>query len=172
MKTTFDFNITSPFPVVASGLPVRESNAKGDNLYKFKQNVPIPSYLFAVASGCVFPSLRALIQWLTLTSRDLTEAPVGPRSVVVSSPDKIDDCQWELEAHTEKFIEAIEVGQIHLEFGIWSNPPQKIVYPYAWGEYNILILPPSFPYGGMENPIYTFATPSLISKVLLYRIQG
>jgi hypothetical protein len=46
--------------------------------------------------------------------RDLTEAPVGPRSVVVSSPDKIDDCKWELEAHTEKFIEAIEVGQIDL----------------------------------------------------------
>lgn len=42
---------------------------------------------------------------------------------------------------------------------------QKIVYPYAWGEYNVLILPPSFPYGGMENPIFTFATPSLISKV-------
>ncbi|KAF5011604.1 hypothetical protein F66182_15338, partial [Fusarium sp. NRRL 66182] len=130
VKTTFDFNITSPFPVVASGLPVRDANAKSNNLYKFKQNVPIPSYLFAVASG------------------DLTEAPVGPRSVVVSSPDKIDDCKWELEAHTEKFIEAIE----------------RIVYPYAWGEYNILILPPSFPYGGMENPIYTFATPSLISK--------
>lgn len=48
---------------------------------------------------------------------------------------------------------------------------QKIVYPYAWGEYNILILPPSFPYGGMENPIYTFATPSLISKVILYLVQ-
>lgn len=42
---------------------------------------------------------------------------------------------------------------------------QKIVYPYAWGEYNVLILPPSFPYGGMENPIFTFATPSIISKV-------
>lgn len=42
---------------------------------------------------------------------------------------------------------------------------QKIVYPYVWGEYNVLILPPSFPYGGMENPIFTFATPSIISKV-------
>ena len=42
---------------------------------------------------------------------------------------------------------------------------QKIVYPYAWGKYNVLILPPSFPYGGMENPIFTFATPSIISKV-------
>lgn len=110
MKTTFDFNITSPFPVVASGLPVRDANAKSNNLYKFKQNVPIPSYLFAVASGCVLHFLRALIQWLMFSFRDLTEAPVGPRSVVVSSPDKIDDCKWELEAHTEKFIEAIEVG--------------------------------------------------------------
>lgn len=51
MKTTFDFKIKSPFPVVASGLPVRESNAKESNVYKFKQNVPIPSYLFALASG-------------------------------------------------------------------------------------------------------------------------
>lgn len=46
-----------------------------------------------------------------------------------------------------------------------SDFTQKIVYPYAWGEYNVLILPPSFPYGGMENPIFTFATPSIISKV-------
>lgn len=29
----------------------------------------------------------------------------------------------------------------------------------------MLVLPPSFPYGGMENPIFTFATPSIISKV-------
>lgn len=53
-----------------------------------------------------------------------------------------------------------------------SDIAQKIVYPYAWGEYNVLILPPSFPYGGMENPIFTFATPSIISKVrsILYAI--
>lgn len=42
---------------------------------------------------------------------------------------------------------------------------QKIIYPYIWGEYNVLVLPPSFPYGGMENPVFTFATPSIISKV-------
>lgn len=53
VKTTFDFNIKSPFPVIASGLPVGDSNATGSNVYKFKQNVPIPSYLFALASGYV-----------------------------------------------------------------------------------------------------------------------
>ncbi|KAL1967771.1 hypothetical protein VTN77DRAFT_2460 [Rasamsonia byssochlamydoides] len=133
IKSTFDFNIKSPLPVVASGLPIRKPGSKvqpEDNVYKFQQKVPIPSYLFALASG------------------DFTEAPIGPRSVVVTSPDKVDECKWELEADTEKFMEAIE----------------KIIYPYAWGEYNVLVLPPSFPYGGMENPVFTFATPTLISK--------
>ncbi|KAJ5990866.1 hypothetical protein N7499_011414 [Penicillium canescens] len=128
VKSTFDFNITSPF----RGLPIRESSeSKSEHqLYRFHQSVPIPSYLFAIASG------------------DVSEAPIGPRSVVATSPDKLDECKWELEADTENFITTIE----------------KIVYPYAWGEYNVLILPPSFPYGGMENPIFTFATPSIISK--------
>ncbi|KAL4880505.1 leukotriene A-4 hydrolase [Aspergillus karnatakaensis] len=134
VKSTFDFNITSPLPVIASGLPVRKSTSSPQpgvkSLYQFHQKVPIPSYLFAVASG------------------DIAEASVGPRSVVATSPDKLRECQWELEADTERFIETIE----------------KIIYPYAWGEYNVLILPPSFPYGGMENPVFTFATPSIISK--------
>ncbi|GAB1217141.1 hypothetical protein ATERTT37_006366 [Aspergillus terreus] len=134
VKSTIDFNITSPLPVIASGLLVRDASGApqtgGKNLYQFHQKVPIPSYLFALASG------------------DISEAAIGPRSVVATSPDKLRECQWELEADTENFINAIE----------------KIVYPYVWGEYNVLILPPSFPYGGMENPIFTFATPSIISK--------
>lgn len=35
--------------------------------------------------------------------------------------------------------------------------------PYAWGRYDILVLPPSFPFGGMENPRLTFATPTIIA---------
>ncbi|KAL3488443.1 leukotriene A-4 hydrolase [Aspergillus germanicus] len=133
VKATFDFNITSPLPVIASGLPVRTSPSAtqtGAKLYQFQQKVPIPSYLFALASG------------------DIDEAPIGPRSRVATSPDKLRECQWELEADTERFIETIE----------------RIIYDYAWGEYNVLILPPSFPYGGMENPTYTYCTPSIISK--------
>lgn len=34
--------------------------------------------------------------------------------------------------------------------------------PYIWEEYNILILPGSFPYGGMENPLMTFASPTIM----------
>lgn len=35
--------------------------------------------------------------------------------------------------------------------------------PYIWGRYNILVLPPAFPFGGMENPLMTFASPTIIT---------
>lgn len=35
--------------------------------------------------------------------------------------------------------------------------------PYQWGRYDVLVLPPSFPFGGMENPCLTFATPTIIA---------
>jgi leukotriene-A4 hydrolase len=40
---------------------------------------------------------------------------------------------------------------------------ESLTCPYAWGRYDILCLPPSFPYGGMENPCLTFATPTLLA---------
>ena len=64
MKSTFEFNIRSPLPVIASGLstgardfqPGKEG-LPGTLLYTFKQVVPIPSYLFAIASGSVLQVL-------------------------------------------------------------------------------------------------------------------
>ena len=35
--------------------------------------------------------------------------------------------------------------------------------PYRWGRYDVLVLPPSFPFGGMENPMLTFATPTILA---------
>ena len=35
--------------------------------------------------------------------------------------------------------------------------------PYRWGRYDVLVLPPSFPFGGMENPRLTFATPTILA---------
>ncbi|KKY15784.1 putative leukotriene a4 hydrolase [Phaeomoniella chlamydospora] len=135
VKSTIDFNITSPLPVIASGIEVKnasekEANGNKPTTYSFQQKLPIPAYLYAIASG------------------DIVEAPIGPRSVVATGPNEVKDCQWELERDTESFIQVAE----------------KIVYPYAWGQYNVLILPGSFPYGGMENPIFTFATDTIISK--------
>ena len=39
---------------------------------------------------------------------------------------------------------------------------ENAVGPYIWGQYDLLVLPPSFPYGGMENPCLTFVTPTLL----------
>ena len=57
---------------------------------------------------------------------------------------------------------------------------EEITFPYVWGTYDLLILPPSFPYGGMENPCLTFVTPTLLVgegvrclsiKILLYCVS-
>ena len=131
VKSTFSFRLQSPLRTLASGLPQgSEKVAEGsDEIYTFEQKVPIPSYLFAVASG------------------DIVSAPVGPRSEVWTGPPELDDFKSEMQGDTENFIEIME----------------KLVYPYAWGTYNALVLPPSFPYGGMENPVYTYLTPTTFS---------
>lgn len=126
VKSTFDIEIESEHPVVASGLPIKGSEV---GKFVFRQKVPIPAYLFALAGG------------------DLDSAPIGPRSDVYSEPCDLHKCQYEFEADTEKFINAAE----------------NIVFPYEWEKYDVLVLPPSFPYGGMENPNITFATPTLVS---------
>ncbi|KAK7754013.1 Leucyl aminopeptidase yscIV [Diatrype stigma] len=130
VKSTYTFNITSPLPVVASGVPVpSDTTGEGDKLFRFEQKVPIPSYLFALASG------------------DLATAPIGKRSVVATEPEALKGAQWEFEDDMDKFLQVAE----------------KLIFDYKWGEYNILVLPPSFAYGGMENPIFTFATPTVVS---------
>ena len=40
---------------------------------------------------------------------------------------------------------------------------EKLYGPYRWGRYDMLVLPPSFPFGGMENPTLTFATPTILA---------
>ncbi len=40
---------------------------------------------------------------------------------------------------------------------------ESLYGPYLWGRYDLLVLPPSFPFGGMENPRLTFATPTIIA---------
>ena len=40
---------------------------------------------------------------------------------------------------------------------------EEYLTPYIWGNYTLLVLPPSFPYGGMENPLLTFVSPSIVT---------
>jgi hypothetical protein len=57
----------------------------------------------------------------------------------------------------------------HLKAQAAVSPPfpaaagEAIAGEYVWGRYDLLLLPPSFPYGGMENPCLTFVTPTLLA---------
>jgi len=77
---------------------------------------------------------------------DLAFRELGPRTGVWTEPVMLDRAATEL-ADTEKMVAAAE----------------KLYGPYRWGRYDLLVLPPSFPYGGMENPTLTFLTPTFIA---------
>ncbi|XP_018570757.1 leukotriene A-4 hydrolase isoform X2 [Anoplophora glabripennis] len=76
----------------------------------------------------------------------LQSRKIGPRSHVWAEKEIIEDCAFEF-AETEHQLKTAE----------------EICGPYVWGIYDLLVLPPSFPYGGMENPCLTFVTPTLLA---------
>uniref|UniRef100_A0A7N6AAC7 Leukotriene A-4 hydrolase n=1 Tax=Anabas testudineus TaxID=64144 RepID=A0A7N6AAC7_ANATE len=76
----------------------------------------------------------------------LESREIGPRSRVWSEKEFADKAAYEF-SETETMLKTAE----------------DLAGPYVWGQYDILVLPPSFPYGGMENPCLTFATPTLLA---------
>lgn len=68
--------------------------------------------------------------------------------------------------HTGVYAEANTLDKAVYEFGQMEamlQAAEKLYGPYAWGRYDVLVLPPSFPFGGMENPCLTFATPTILA---------
>ncbi len=49
------------------------------------------------------------------------------------------------------------------ELGKMVNAAEKLFGSYRWGRYDVIVLPPSFPFGGMENPNLTFLTPTVLA---------
>ena len=76
---------------------------------------------------------------------DLRFQPISERSGVWAEPDTLEAASAEF-ADTEKMIQTTEA----------------LYGPYRWERYDLLILPPSFPFGGMENPRLSFITPTVI----------
>jgi len=73
-------------------------------------------------------------------------APIGDQTGVYSEPELLEASAYEF-ADTQDMLDTAAAM-----FG-----------PYQWGRYDLLILPPSFPYGGMENPRLSFITPSVLA---------
>ena len=70
---------------------------------------------------------------------------LGPRTGIYAEPEVIEAAAWEFAEIEKTMVEA-----------------EKLLGPYLWGRYDLLVLPPSFPFGGMENPRLTFLTPTAI----------
>ncbi|MEE2901299.1 MAG: M1 family metallopeptidase [Myxococcota bacterium] len=77
---------------------------------------------------------------------DIRHHEVGPRTRVYGEPSVLSSAAFEF-SQVESMIETAEAL-----FG-----------PYPWGRFDILVMPSSFPYGGMENPKLTFLTPTVIA---------
>jgi leukotriene-A4 hydrolase len=77
---------------------------------------------------------------------DVASRELSPRVRVWAEPESLDAAAWEFEG-VEPMIEAAE----------------RLFGPYDWERFDLLVMPPSFPYGGMENPRLTFLTPTIIA---------
>jgi aminopeptidase N len=100
---------------------------------------------------------------------------------------RVRDGHFHLAQPVPPYLIALAVGDLRFQAvsgrcGVWAEPvtlpkaarefedvermvaaAEKLYGPYRWGRYDILVLPPSFPFGGMENPRLTFATPTVIA---------
>jgi aminopeptidase N len=83
---------------------------------------------------------------IAIAAGDLAFAPFDERTGVWTEPSRLQASAQELQP-TAEMVDAAEA----------------LYGPYRWGRYDLLVLPPSFPFGGMENPMLTFATPTIIA---------
>ena len=83
---------------------------------------------------------------IAIAAGNIEFAELGPRSGVWAEPEVLAAATAEL-SDTEAMIDAAEA----------------IYGTYRWGRYDMIVLPPAFPYGGMENPVMTFLTPTFIA---------
>ncbi|KIP01983.1 hypothetical protein PHLGIDRAFT_112533 [Phlebiopsis gigantea 11061_1 CR5-6] len=145
IKTTYTAKVASVLPTLLSAVrisPPSDGPAHGGKVvgkdivvYEYDQSVPIPSYLIAIAVGNVVYRLFPPVEGKTW------------KSGIWAEPELIDACYWEFSEDTGRFLAKEE----------------EIVPPYRFKVYDLLVLPPSFPYGGMENACLSFLTPTLLA---------
>lgn len=126
--------------------------------FTYNAKVTVPKDLLAVMSAVnpqkkndtgvyTFKQDKAIPSYLmAIAVGDLEFQSIDERTGVYAEPSMLKKSAWEF-AELGKMVVAAE----------------KLYGPYRWGRYDVLVLPPSFPYGGMENPNLTFLTPGVIA---------
>lgn len=163
VKATFDAFVVVPKDLIAlmsanQCNPFSENSMQGLPLVDFPEVVSRLNTADASAWACdeakhhlfrfEMPHLIP-IYLLALAVGDLRYAEIGPRSRVWAEPTQIVAAEAEFSPGTpvEKYVATAET----------------LYGPYHWGKYDILVCPPSFAFGGMENPMLTFVTPCLLA---------
>ncbi|CAD0002843.1 hydrolase/aminopeptidase [Flavobacterium salmonis] len=126
--------------------------------FTYNAKVTVPKDLLAVMSALnpqkkndtgvyTFKQDKAIPSYLmAIAVGDIEFQSIDNRTGVYAEPSMLKKSAWEF-AELGKMVVAAE----------------KLYGPYRWGRYDVLVLPPSFPYGGMENPNLTFLTPGVIA---------
>ncbi|MEZ4722688.1 MAG: M1 family metallopeptidase [Flavobacteriales bacterium] len=126
--------------------------------YTYEATVKVPKGLMAVmsaenptkvdSSGVYHFKMEQPIPsyLMALAVGNLKMVSVGDITGVYAEPSVIDAAAYEFE-DMQKMV----------------NVASSLYGEYAWGRYDVLVLPPSFPFGGMENPRLTFATPTILA---------
>ncbi|KAJ3751229.1 peptidase family M1-domain-containing protein [Lentinula detonsa] len=145
VKIKYSAEVISVLPALMSAIrqsppsdgPAHDGKVIGKDAvtYVYHQPIPIPSYLIAIAAGNVV--------YRPFPRHPGKEWTCG----IWSEPELIEAAYWEFSEDTARFLASAE----------------EIVVPYRFGVYDLLVLPPSFPYGGMENACLTFLTPTLLA---------
>lgn len=126
--------------------------------FTYNAKVTVPKDLLAVMSAVnpqkkndtgvyTFKQDKAIPSYLmAIAVGDIEFQAIDNRTGVYAEPSMLKKSAWEF-----------------AELGKMVNAAEKLYGPYRWGRYDVLVLPPSFPYGGMENPNLTFLTPGIIA---------
>ena len=126
--------------------------------FTYNAKVTVPKDLLAVMSAVnpqkkndtgvyTFKQDKAIPSYLmAIAVGDIEFQSIDNRTGVYTEPSMLKKSAWEF-----------------AELGKMVNAAEKLYGPYRWGRYDVLVLPPSFPYGGMENPNLTFLTPGVIA---------
>jgi len=126
------------------------------NKITYSARIKVPDSLTAVMSANTTVAKNGVFEFemkqpipsylIALAIGKLEYKSLGARSGVYAEPSMMKACYQEFE-ELEAMIDAAE----------------NLYGPYAWEQYDVIVLPPSFPFGGMENPRLTFATPTIIA---------
>ena len=138
-----------------SWIPVQDSPGIR---FTYKAKVSVPKELMAVMSASNpqahtadgvyhFTMDQPIPAYLVaLAVGDMAFKPINGRTGVYAERSVVDRAAWEF-----------------ADMGTMLDIAERLYGPYRWERYDVIVLPPSFPFGGMENPRLTFATPTILA---------